>query len=284
MKHLLIIILSILLLSSPVIGDEPVVLYQFETSTGLVWKTFGDGKVQPKYTGEIKNGKMDGLGVLIYPYDDKSILGEWKNGKEWNTKHNKKDGTLIGKFENGEKIWGVLYRGSRNGKLGWYEEEWDEVENNKNIDYGKYVGGIQDGKRHGIGTLTSPDGDKYVGEFRNGKKHGYGTHTFSNGDKYVGEYKDGELNGQGTLTSPDGDKYVGKFRNGKKHGQGTFSLSGSKIYEGKWKNGKFNGQGAFTFSDGNKGVGEFRDNKPWNITTYDKDGNYKWKYLKGVRR
>ena len=238
MKHLLIIILSILLLSSPVIGDEPVVLYQFETSTGLVWKTFGDGKVQPKYTGEIKNGEMDGLGVLIYPYDDKSILGEWKNGKEWNTKHNKKDGTLIGKFENGEKIWGVLYRGSRNGKLGWYEEEWDEVENNKNIDYGKYVGGIQDGKRHGIGTLTSPDGDKYVG----------------------------------------------KFRNGKKHGQGTFSLSGSKIYEGKWKNGKFNGQGAFTFSDGNKGVGEFRDNKPWNITTYDKDGNYKWKYVKGVRQ
>ena len=44
---------------------------------------------------------MDGLGVLTYPYGEKSVVGEWKNGKEWNTKHRKKDGTLLGKFENG---------------------------------------------------------------------------------------------------------------------------------------------------------------------------------------
>ena len=31
-------------------------------------------------------------------------------------------------------------------------------------------------------------------------------------------------------------------------------------------------------------VKRIRDNKTWNITTYDKDGNYKWKYVKGVRR
>ena len=55
MKHLLII-LSFLLLSSPVIGEETGVLYQYETSSGRQWKTFGDGKVQPKYKGEIKNG------------------------------------------------------------------------------------------------------------------------------------------------------------------------------------------------------------------------------------
>jgi len=125
---------------------------------------------------------------------------------------------------------------------------------------------------------------KYVGDIENGEPIGQGTFTWSDGEKYVGEFKDGKKHGQGTLTSPDGDKYVGKFRNGKKHGQGTFSLSGSKIYEGKWKNGKFNGKGTFIFSNGNKGVGEFRDNKPWNITTYDKDGNYKWKYVKGVRQ
>ena len=78
----------------------------------------------------------------------------------------------------------------------------------------------------------------------------------------------------------DLSEYAGEF----KHGQGTFTWSDEGKYEGKWKDGKFNGQGTFTFSDGNKGVGEFRDNKPWNITTYDKDGNYKWKYVKGVRR
>jgi hypothetical protein len=38
MKHLLILI-SILLLSSPVIGEETGVLYQYETSTGIqeIW-------------------------------------------------------------------------------------------------------------------------------------------------------------------------------------------------------------------------------------------------------
>ena len=72
-------------------------------------------------------------------------------------------------------------------------------------------------------------------------------------------------------------------RNGKFNGQGTFTWSDEGKYEGKWKDGKFHGQGTFTFSDGNKGVGEFRYNKPWNITTFDKYGNYKWKYVKGVR-
>ena len=107
MKHLLIL-LSFLLLSSPVIGQETGVLYQYETSTGIKWKTFGNEKVQPKYEGEIKNGDMwfilHGLGVITFPYDGKSIVGEWKNGKEWNTKHRNKDGTLLGKYENGKWI------------------------------------------------------------------------------------------------------------------------------------------------------------------------------------
>mgnify|MGYP006979360571 FL=1 len=107
MKHLLII-LSLLLLSSPLFGQETGVLYQYETSTGIKWKTFGNEKVQPKYEGEIKNGDMwfilHGLGVITFPYDGKSVVGEWKEGKEWNTKHRKKDGTLIGKFENGKYV------------------------------------------------------------------------------------------------------------------------------------------------------------------------------------
>jgi hypothetical protein len=70
-----------------VIGQENGDLYQYESSSGIQWKTFGDGKVQPKYKGEIKNGVMDGLGVLIYPYDGKNVVGECKYSKEWNTKH-----------------------------------------------------------------------------------------------------------------------------------------------------------------------------------------------------
>jgi len=285
MKHLLII-LSILLLSSPVIGQETGVLYQYETSSGFQWKTFGDGKVQPKYNGEIKNGIMDGLGVLTYPYDEKNIVGEWKEGKEWNTKHTKKDGTLLGKFENGEwKIsWGVLYFGLRNGKYGW-EEDGDEKKNSKyvgevkyGIPYGqgtltylngnKYVGEVKYGIPYGQGTYSFPNGDKYVGEWKDGKKHGYGTLTYLNGEKYVGEFKDGEKHGQGTYTFSDGRKYVGEYKDDKKHGQGTFIWSNGDKYVGEYKDGEENSQGTYTWSNGDKYVGEYKDGERHGQGTY----------------
>ena len=63
MKHLLIL-LSIVLLSSPVIGEETGVLYQYETSSSLVWKTYGNEKLQPKYEGEITNMKPTRLSSI----------------------------------------------------------------------------------------------------------------------------------------------------------------------------------------------------------------------------
>ena len=52
---LLLILLSILLLSSPVAGQETGVLYLWDTSSGQVWKTFRDKDTQPKYKGQVEN-------------------------------------------------------------------------------------------------------------------------------------------------------------------------------------------------------------------------------------
>ena len=208
-----------MLLSSPLFGQETGVLYQYKTSTGIKWKTFGNEKVQPKYEGEIKNGDMwfilHGLGVITFPYDGKSIVGEWKEGKEWNTKHTKKDGTFIGKFENGEWIlkWGVLYFGFRNGKVGYYTVKWEGFESEDNRDFSKYEGEIKIGFPNGQGILTFPDGEKYVGEYKDGLKNGQGTYTFLNGDKYEGEWKEGEQD-EGTHTWSDRFKYVGSWKGG----------------------------------------------------------------------
>ena len=139
MKHSLIILISLLLLTSPVIGQETGVLYLYETSNGIKWKTFGNEKLQPKYEGEIKNGEMDGLGFMTYPYGEKSVVGEWKNGKEWNTKHTKKDG-------------------KRNGQGTMTYSDGD-----------KYVGEYKNGKQNGQGTYTFSNGDKYAGEYKDGK-------------------------------------------------------------------------------------------------------------------
>ena len=109
MKHLLII-LSILLLSSPLFGQETGVLYQYESSSGWEWKTFGDGKVQPKYKGKITNGKPNGFGVLTYP-DGTKYVGEYKNGLYHG------QGTLTsekGDFE-GDRYVGEFNEGKKHG-------------------------------------------------------------------------------------------------------------------------------------------------------------------------
>ena len=113
MKHLLIII-SILLLSSPVIGDnhkgETLYLwnlslqtdpkFQWEGIGEYVWKGFGEKDTNPKYQGEVENGVPNGFGVLIFSGGDKYI-GEWKDGKKWNGTWYDENGHSTKEYENG---------------------------------------------------------------------------------------------------------------------------------------------------------------------------------------
>ena len=57
MKHQLIL-LSILLLSSPLFGypSGEHTLFWLETSSGNMWKGFEDKVTQPQYNGDVKNG------------------------------------------------------------------------------------------------------------------------------------------------------------------------------------------------------------------------------------
>ena len=153
-----------------------------------------------------------------------------------------------------EKERGVLYYRKVDGNWEWNKSGDEEKD-------GKYVGEIENGFPNGQGTITSPDGRKYVGEWKDGLPNGQGTGTYDGGKKYVGEWKDGTEHGQGTLTLPNGDKYEGEYQDGGIHGQGTL-----------------------TFLDGRKYVGEFKGGNFWNGILYDKDGKYKWKYVKGVRQ
>ena len=145
MKHLLIILISFLLLSSPVIGHPKGehTFYRWETTSGngYVWKGFGDKDTNPKYQGEVENGKPNGVGILIYPKgsdlgdrysdlftpkrikyvgeykdglrngkgtltwtDGKKYVGEYKDDREWNGKIYDKNGNIIHKWVNGKKI------------------------------------------------------------------------------------------------------------------------------------------------------------------------------------
>ena len=62
MKQTLITNIFLFLLTFPLFGqsEETGVLYQYKTSSGLIWKSIGNKKVQPKYEGEITNEKPNG--------------------------------------------------------------------------------------------------------------------------------------------------------------------------------------------------------------------------------
>ena len=127
MKHLLIILISILLLSSPVIGDnhKGETLYGWGEYPEIVWKGFGEKETHFVYKGEVENGVPNGLGILISPMGGKYV-GEWKNGEKnglgtrtypvgwevgeykdgvlWNGKYYDENGNIFSKFVNGERI------------------------------------------------------------------------------------------------------------------------------------------------------------------------------------
>ena len=202
MKYLLIL-LSILLLSSPLFGQsmETGVLYRWDTGDKVyVWKTFGDKGTNPKYKGEIKNGKPEGFGII-------TNMGFDSN------------------YSDGRKYVGEYKDGNENGQ-GTYT--WSDGH--------KYVGEFKDGLPNGQGTQTFPNGDKYVGEFKDGQLNGQGTYTWSDGNKYVGEYKDGKRNGQGTQTLPNGMKYVGKWKDEEEWNGTIYRKNGNNF--GKFVNGK----------------------------------------------
>ena len=58
MKNLFIII-SLLLLTSPVNGPETDVLYQYEASTGFASKGFEDDDTKSNYSGKLNNWEIN---------------------------------------------------------------------------------------------------------------------------------------------------------------------------------------------------------------------------------
>ena len=143
MKNLLILLISILLLSSFLTSCEKkegtlYVWYEgdwvFGEDRDYKWMGSGDKDTHPKYQGQVKDGKPNGLGVIFYPegskYEGESkyvgswkdgkphgkgkmifpwgvnggsyFLGEWKDGKEWNGIDYNKKGIIENKWVNGK--------------------------------------------------------------------------------------------------------------------------------------------------------------------------------------
>jgi hypothetical protein len=265
MKHLLIILISILLLSSPVIGQSkrPETIIIPVSSLGnvpevrkqILQNTLTDEL--KKYFRIVPQEKYEQVLEQVFEeleYEECSedtcimmvqemlqvenvfnlqVLVEGKDTQlnlTWRTLDEKKNETDVclgcGTFQLNDKVRGLVEK-----LVGVKNVE--VVQKKPIIVVEKKEKGVLYGRLYNKKLLWKKSGDekkdgKYVGEIENRKPNGQGTLTWFNGDKYVGEFMDGKKNGQGTYTFYYGRKYVGEFMDGKRW-KGTMYYKDGKI-------------------------------------------------------
>jgi hypothetical protein len=131
-----------------------------------------DGKPTDRYEGDVRDGKMNGRGVLTAANGDR-YDGEYRDGG--------RSGRGIYILANGDRYDGEWLNGKRNGRgvVSWANGD-------------RYDGGWLDDKRNGRGVLTSASGLHYEGEFRDNRPNGTGTLTSADGKRtYSGQWTNG---------------------------------------------------------------------------------------------
>uniref|UniRef100_A0A667YDR3 Junctophilin n=1 Tax=Myripristis murdjan TaxID=586833 RepID=A0A667YDR3_9TELE len=124
-------------------------------------------------------------------------------------------------------------------------------------DGGSYCGGWEQGKAHGRGVCTGPQGQ---GEYAGAWSHGFevlGVYTWPSGNSYQGTWAQGKRHGVG-VESKGRWEYRGEWTQGFKgrYGQLESTASGAR-YEGTWSNGLQDGYGTETYSDGGTYQGQW---------------------------
>jgi len=120
--------------------------------------TYYSSKKDVKYTGEWKDGKMDGKGIISFgeksEFPGKYYDGLWKEGEK-----------------NGH---GIMFFG-RTGKFAMC----------------KYTGDWKDNKMDGFGKFEWADGSYYEGPWQYNKQEGNGVYVFKNKEVFKGFWKGG---------------------------------------------------------------------------------------------
>lgn len=141
------------------------------------------------------------------------------------------------------------------------------------LDDGRYVGEVSNGKPHGYGIVYFKEDDangcvSYEGNWKNGAREGHGIMIWKDGDKYDGNYENGVRSGQGTYYFANGNRYEGNWVKNKRNGQGILYYADGNRYEGNWNNSKISGHGTFYWVDGDKYVGNYENDLRNGLGTY----------------
>jgi hypothetical protein len=156
--------------------------------------------------------------------DNSTRSTEETSHKDFEQKRGDKNSSF--EFSNGDRYVGEVQKGEMHG-LGTYYFACGDF----------YHGYFLNGCREGIGVYTHSNGCQYQGEFREGKPNGMGVYNYSNGDRYEGEFVDEEMSGFGTYYYANGDRFIGNYADGIPHGSGKYISVSGKIFEGYWVDG-----------------------------------------------
>jgi radial spoke head protein 1 len=147
--------------------------------TGKAVASYPNGDV---YDGDFLDGIREGRGTYRYGRNGDIYHGEWLK----NLKHG------IGK---------MVYNMAGPPK--------DDEEKKPEKKVGEYQGYWENGRRHGEGVFTYPNGDVYSGWWRFGEKEGTGTYLSKvTAMKMFGDWKDGEIR-NGRWVYPNGVYFLG---------------------------------------------------------------------------
>lgn len=98
---------------------------------------------------------------------------------------------------------------------------------------GPCVAGLAEGQGRATGIA------EYSGGFHNGRKHGRGVKTWPNGDRYAGEWREDRRHGRGSYVfgrgAWQGERYDGEFAFDRRHGEGTYRWASGDVYSGPWR-------------------------------------------------
>jgi len=258
MKHLLIIILSFLLLSSPVIGqssERPETIIIPVSSMGDV-SDIRKQILQNTLTNELKKY------FRIVPQEKyEQVLEQVFEELEYEECSEDTCIMRVQEMLQVENVFNLQIIGE--GKDSQLNLKWITLDEKKNEeDYCRSCGTFE--LREMIGGLVGKlVGGKEV-EVVVQKKPVVVVEEKEKGVLYQ-RWVDGKFRWYKIGNEDKEGKYVGEIENGKPNGQGTFTFPDGEYYVGSWKDGKKHGQGIYNYINGTKKVGEWKENGEWNV-------------------
>ena len=186
------------------------------------------------FVGSFRNGRYEGFGILSKT-DGSKYIGFFRKGLC--------EGYAASTLSNGSKCIGFCKNDRLHGH-GTYikENNADLFEDGHGTAINEkrttYIGEFFEGRSHGHGRLTHPDGVYQEGQFRNGYFLPFKTVGLEGGE-YVGQIVDGQCHGYGIVTYPDESQFEGQFVHGKRQGLGTWTDANGTVTKGTYQDGKF---------------------------------------------